>query len=47
VLPYVAGVIVIIAGDMKVGIYFIAASTILCFMKAVIDAWVLLIEIKR
>ena len=46
VVPYVAGAILILAGS-PVGFYVIAASIILSFVKAVVDAWVLLVEIKR
>ncbi len=47
VLPYVAGAIVILAGELKSGLYCIAAGIILSFVKAVLDAWVLLVEINR
>ena len=46
VLPYlVAGVTILICGEK--GIYWIVPGIILSFIKAVIDAWVLLVEINR
>jgi modulator of FtsH protease len=47
VLPYLVGGIVILAGDLRAGLYFVAAAIILSFGKAVLDAWVLLVEINR
>lgn len=47
VLPYVIGGVVVLAGDLRAGLYFVAASIILSFGKAVLDAWVLLVEINR
>jgi len=46
VLPYlVAGIAVLTYGEN--GIYWIVPGIILSFIKAVIDAWVLLVEINR
>jgi hypothetical protein len=46
VLPYlVAGITILIFGEK--GIYWIVPGIILSFIKAVIDAWVLLVEINR
>ena len=46
VLPYlVAGIVILIYGEN--GIYWIVPGIILSFIKAVIDAWVLLVEINR
>lgn len=47
VLPYTVGGVVILAGDLRAGVYLVAASIILSFGKAVLDAWVLLVEINR
>ena len=45
-LPYIAGgVAIFISGE--VGIYWLIAGMICSFIKAVIDAWVLLVEINR
>jgi modulator of FtsH protease len=46
VLPYLIGAILILAGG-PAGFYVVAASIILSFIKAVVDAWILLVEIKR
>jgi modulator of FtsH protease len=46
VLPYAIGAVLLITGDLA-GVYWIAASIILSFIKAVLDAWVLLVEINR
>lgn len=45
-LPYLIAGIVILTGS-ALGLYFVAASIVLSFFKAVMDAWVLLIEINR
>ena len=45
-LPYiVSGIVTMTAGDT--GVYWIVPALIFSFIKAVIDAWVLLIEIHR
>jgi len=46
VVPYLfAGALILIKGED--GIYWIAPGIILSFIKAIIDAWVLLVEINR
>jgi hypothetical protein len=45
-LPYVAGGIATLAYGAD-GIYFVVPAVILSFVKAIVDAWVLLIEINR
>ncbi len=46
VAPYIAaGIIICIVG--RDGIYWIIPGIILCFIKALLDAWVLLVEIYR
>jgi hypothetical protein len=45
-LPYVIGGVVTLAFG-PVGIYFLVPAVIFSFLKAMIDAWVLLIEINR
>jgi hypothetical protein len=46
ILPYlVAGVVILLQGEN--GIYWIVPGIILSFIKAIIDAWVLLVEINR
>ena len=46
VLPYlIAGIVMLAAGNK--GIYCMVPAIILSFIKAVVDAWVLLIEINR
>ena len=47
VLPYIAGGAFIVAGGLRTGLYLVAAAIILSFIKAVLDAWVLLVEINR
>jgi modulator of FtsH protease len=47
VLPYYIGGLLIAADGMSAGLYVVAAAIILSFIKAVLDAWVLLIEINR
>jgi modulator of FtsH protease len=46
VLPYIVGGLVMIAGNLS-GLYWLAAAVIISFAKAVLDAWVLLVEINR
>ena len=45
-LPYIIGGFMILLG-IDPGIYWVVASVILSFIKAGLDAWVLLIEINR
>jgi len=45
--PYLVGGALIAVGQFRVGLYLVAAAIILSFIKAVLDAWVLLIEINR
>jgi modulator of FtsH protease len=45
-LPGVVGSIVLLAGS-TCGLYFVAAGILLTFAVAVINAWVLLVEILR
>jgi hypothetical protein len=45
-LPYVIGGIIMLNGSMS-GYYWLVASIIISFMKASLDAWVLLVEINR
>lgn len=45
-IPYVAGGILLFLGETS-GAYWVAAATILSTVKAVVDAWVLLVEINR
>jgi hypothetical protein len=47
VLPYVVGGAAILAGGLRAGLYLVAAAIVLSLVKAVLDAWVLLIEINR
>jgi hypothetical protein len=47
IVPYFAGGAIIAAGKLSAGLYFVAASIIFSFVKAVLDAWVLLVEINR
>jgi len=46
VLPYLIGSVLILSG-YEGGFFFIAAAVVISFVKAVLDAWVLLVEIKR
>jgi hypothetical protein len=46
VLPYVLGGVLLLLGTAS-GFYWIAAGVIISFVKAVMDAWVLLVEINR
>jgi hypothetical protein len=45
-IPYLVGGVVILAAG-AVGLYWVVAAIILSFLKAIIDAWVLLVEINR
>jgi hypothetical protein len=45
-LPAVIGSIVLIAGSAN-GLYFVGAGILICFAFAVINAWVLMVEILR
>lgn len=45
ILPFVGGVLLLFG--IESGFYWIAAGVIVSFIKAVIDAWVLLVEINR
>ena len=47
VIPYIISGIVILLKGTDYGFYFITPGIILCFIKAVLDAWVLLVEIYR
>jgi len=47
ILPFPVGGIIAMAGDLRTGLFFVAAAIILSFVKAVLDAWVLLVEINR
>jgi modulator of FtsH protease len=47
VLPYFVGGVLIVVGQLRAGLYFVAAAIIFSFVKAVLDAWVLLVEINR
>jgi modulator of FtsH protease len=46
VLPFVIGGALILLG-LPAGLYWVAAGVIVSFVKAVLDAWVLLVEINR
>lgn len=46
VLPYIiAGIVVLSRGSG--GLYWIVPAIIVSFLKAILDAWVLLVEINR
>jgi modulator of FtsH protease len=45
-LPYMIGGILLLAGDPS-AFYWLGVSVILSFVKAMIDSWVLLVEINR
>ena len=47
VLPYLVGALVMLTGAGAAGLYWVAAAIIFSFAKAVLDAWVLLVEINR
>jgi modulator of FtsH protease len=46
VVPYIVGGLLILFGDAK-GFYWVAAAVITSIVKAVLDAWVVLVEINR
>lgn len=47
VLPYIiAGIVVLTAGSAT-GLYWVVPAVVASFIKAVFDAWVLLVEINR
>lgn len=46
VVPYVIGGAVMVAGSF-IGLYWVAAAIVISFVKAIADAWVLLVEINR
>jgi modulator of FtsH protease len=46
IIPCVIGGLLLVAGSGS-GFYWIAAGVILAFVKAIADAWVLLVEINR
>jgi modulator of FtsH protease len=46
VLPYIVAGILLLRADLS-ALYWIAAAIIISFIKAVADAWVLLVEINR
>ena len=46
ILPFIVGGVLLLLG-MEGGFYWIAAGVIVSFIKAVMDAWVLLVEINR
>jgi hypothetical protein len=46
VTPYIVGAALLLGSNDK-GLYWIACSLVLSFIKSVLDAWVLLIEINR
>jgi len=45
-LPYLAGGVLLLF-NKPAGLYFVVAAFIACFIKAMMDAWVLLVEINR
>jgi len=45
-VPYVVGGVLLVVGATS-GFYWIAAGVMISFIKAVLDAWVLLVEINR
>jgi hypothetical protein len=45
-VPYLVAAVLVFAGD-DTGLYWLAAAVILSTIKAVADAWVLLVEINR
>jgi len=46
ILPYIISGISLMAGDLN-GLYWLLAAMVFSFIKASLDAWVLLIEINR
>jgi hypothetical protein len=47
ILPYLAGGVVMLATGESWGLYLVVFAVILSFLKAISDAWVLLVEINR
>ena len=45
-LPYLAGAIILVSGS-DTGMYFVFAGMIGAVIAAVMDAWILLVEIRR
>jgi modulator of FtsH protease len=45
-LPYVVGGALLLGGNSS-GLYFVSIGVIVSFVKAMLDAWVLLVEINR
>src|SRR5690606_28862677 len=45
-IPYLVGGALVLAGSAA-GFYWVAVGMLLSFFKAVVDAWVLLVEINR
>ena len=45
-LPYIVGGILLLEGALS-GCYWVVGSVIISFLKATLDAWVLLVEINR
>ena len=45
-LPYLAGGLIVLAGKSE-GLYVMVVAIIFSFIKALLDAWVLLVEINR
>ena len=45
-LPYIIGGVLLVFGD-PAGLYWVAAAVVFSVIKAVADAWVLLVEIHR
>lgn len=46
ILSFVAGALILVAG-LDAGLYFVAAGMLLAFVSSVLNAWVLLVEIRR
>jgi modulator of FtsH protease len=46
ILPYVVGGALLLAGHPD-GLYWVAAAMLMSFVRATLDAWVLLVEINR
>jgi modulator of FtsH protease len=47
VLPYIVAGAVVLAEGSATGLYWVVPAVIVSFIKAVFDAWVLLVEINR
>ena len=45
-LPCLIGGIMVLGGN-ETGLYWLAVGICLCFIKAVSDAWIFLVEINR